>query len=348
MKKSTVGLAPGTLLYEGESKKTRVRVLSYSDKEKFEQEVKDLQELPKLLKSKMIHWVQVCGLGDIQKIQQLGEFFNINTLVLEDVLNHYQRPKIESFDDYDFLTLRRYFLTKGKVNSDQISLLIAPQTIISFQHTEDDIFCDLEGRFAKRRYGRLSRHGSYYLAYALIDFIIDQYFFVQEHFEEKIAKLSEDIHRHQKSSQDVKDRLYTLRMNLLAFRRAILPLAEMADRLLKNPRYIEGKDNIVVYLQDLRDHILHTQDFARTYGETLEGLSSLYFSITADKTNQVMQVLTVITVILMPLTLLAGIYGMNFKYMPELESHWAYPTLIIVMFGIAITIYRFFKRKDWL
>lgn len=347
MKKSTIGLAPGTLVYEGEDTKTHIRIVSYHSEGKEEQVVKNLDELPKLLRSKGIHWVQVRGLGEVEKIKALGDMFSISPLVLEDILNENQRPKIEAGEEYDFLTLKRYFSEKGKVISRQVSLIMTKQIVLSFQHTDESIFHALEGRFEQRRYGRLNQHGASYLAYAIVDFLIDQYFFVQEYFEEKIEALSEDIHKH-RHAEDVKDRLYSLRTQLLSFQKSVLPLSEVADRLLKNPRYIEGNKNIVPYLQDLRDHILHMQDFVRTYGETLESLSSFYFSITADKTNQVMQMLTVITIIFLPLTLLAGIYGMNFHYMPELEIKWAYPILLVVMLLIAIGIYMVFKRKKWL
>jgi magnesium transporter len=347
MKKSTVGLAPGTLLYEGEEKTTEIRLLSYTHEGKAEQIVENISELPKLLQSKMVHWVQVRGVGDLEKMKLLGEALDISNLVLEDVLNKYHRPKVEFFDDYDFVTLRRYFSHKEVIDSDQISLIIMSHVIVSFQHTQENIFSVLEDRFAKRKPGRLSFHGTLYLAYAILDIIIDQYFLVQEYFEEKIETLSVEVHK-QTPQNDIRDRLYLLRTGLLSFRKAVFPLVEMTDRLLKTPRYIEGKNNITIYIQDLRDHILHMQDFVRTYGEMLEGLSSFFFSITADKTNQIMQMLTVITIIFLPLTLLSGIYGMNFQYMPELTQKWAYPVLLGTMLLIASSIYFFFKRKKWL
>lgn len=347
MKKSTVGLAPGTLFYEGEEKITEVRLLSYTKEGKTEQAIEDVSALPDLLQSNMVHWVQVRGVGDMGKMKRLGEVLNISSLVLEDVLNKYHRPKVEFFDDYDFVTLRRYFSLKESIDSDQISLIIMPQVIVSFQHTQENIFFALEERFSRRKVGTLSLHGTRYLAYAILDIIIDQYFLVQEYFEEKIEVLSVEVHK-QVPANDVRDRLYLLRTGLLSFRKAIFPLVEMTDRLLKAPHYIGGKNNITIYLQDLRDHILHMQDFVRTYGEMLEGLSSFFFSITADKTNQIMQMLTVITIIFLPLTLLAGIYGMNFQYMPELGQKWAYPILLGTMLLIANSIYFFFKRKKWL
>ena len=347
MKKSTIGLAPGTLVYEGGEKNTIVEVLLFGTDKTESRKVKKIEDLNDVEKFKGVCWVQVRGMGNVAKIKELGDRFGVSPLVLEDVLNVYHRPKVEVFDGYEFFTLRKYFLLRNKIKSEQISMIRKGNVLISFQHGTEGLFDDLRDRFSNNRLGRLSKHGAPYLAYAVMDFLVDQYLFVQEYFEEKIEELSLDIHKDYQR-KDVRERLYLLRTGLLSFRKAAFPLVDAMDRLVKDSDFMGKDDGMAVYVQDLRDHILHTQDFVRTYAEMLEGLSSFFFSLTADKTNKVMQMLTVITIVFLPLTLLAGIYGMNFKHMPELEWQWSYPMLLLVMLSIAVGIYVFFKKKKWL
>ena len=345
MKRSTIGLAPGTLVYEGKEQKTLFRVLTYDGVSCQEVTTENLDELPLNPEGKKRIWIQVIGLGDVQKLQELGTKLGLSSLLLEDTLSSNQRPKVEFLEGYDFICLRHYALRRKQILSQQVSIFINDAVVVTFQDTFQPLFEPLEMRFAQRQ-SRLQKFGSSYLGYALIDYLVDQYFLVQEFLEEVIEQLSRDIHLQKGTS--VRDELYRVRMELLSFRKFLLPLSEIVDRFLKHKRYVNTAQSIEMYLGDLRDHVLHLQELVKAYTETLESLSTLYFSITADKTNSVMQILTAITITFLPLTFLAGVYGMNFRYMPELEFKWGYPIVWGVMFVIAGLILWIFKKKKWL
>ena len=345
MSKKTIGLSPGTLLASEKAVSTQLNTLYYDGKQCVEKKSQSLKDIPKKIETSHTLWIQVRGLGDIEIIKALGEKFEIYLLTLEDVLNPNHRPKSEFFRTYDFVSLKYGAIKDEKIDIQQIALVRVRNIIISFQSTHDPIFKKLEQRFSEK-HDRLQKHGSPYLMYALLDLLVDKYFLVQDYFEDTIEILSHQIHSD--TSDKTRERLYFVREQLLSFRRSILPLTSLIDQFLQNDHYTKGATSIKIYLQDLKDHILHIQDLVRTYTETLEGLSNLYFSITADKTNKVMQTFTVVTIIFLPLTLLAGIYGMNFRHMPELDFKWAYPALLGIMLCLAILIYILFRRRKWL
>jgi magnesium transporter len=285
----------------------------------------------------------------MEKLQQLGETFSINSLVLEDILNQQQRPKDDIHEYYDFITLRYFSKQKNSILNTQVSLIVRENILFSFQDTPDALFLPLEKRFSIKRKNKPSRILLYkypYLAYAIVDYITDQHFLVQEYLEEQIEHLSQMIL--QDEGNVLRSQIHQLRIELLSFRKAISPLAELVNTMRKSPLFLEQKKSLDIYLNDLNDHVLHLQELMRTHTETLESLSSLYFSITADKTNKTMQVLTAITLTFLPLTFLAGVYGMNFKFMPELSKPWAYPVLLGIMLLIALSIIYFFRKKKWL
>jgi magnesium transporter len=351
MKKSTLGLAPGSLVYEGGSQAMHFRVVSIMEESVIENKVSSLEELLPLIKNKKeVLWVQVIGLGAMEKLQQFGETFSIDTLVLEDILNQQQRPKGDIHEEYDFITLRYFSSTNNEIRNEQISIILRDNILFSFQDTEEALFLPLEKRFAlkrkKKNPSRISLYKYPYLAYAIIDYLTDQHFLVQEHFEEKIEQLSQMIH--QGEEHEIRLQIHQIRIELLSFRKAVLPLSELINTIRKSPQFWEHKKSLDIYLNDLNDHVLHLQELMRTHSETLESLSSLYFSITADKTNKTMQILTAITLTFLPLTFLAGVYGMNFKFMPELDKPWAYPLLLGIMLCIAASILYFFRKKKWL
>lgn len=352
IKKITLGLAPGSLIYEGFSQDMMFRILQIDDANIIETRCNTIKELQEAIqKTSLVTWVQCIGIGDIMKLKELGDAFDINVLTLEDILNPNQRPKTDIHEEYTFISLRAYTKTKEGINNKQVSIIVKENILLSFQDTTDSIFSGLEKRFiTKNKETKSSRIITYrypYLTYAIIDFLIDQHFRIQEYFEERIEHLSQMIYH--EANDNLRSQIHSLRMELLSFRKSVLPLVNLVDTLHSNQEYPMGKKkSIDIYLNDLKDHVIHLQDLVRTYTETLESLTSLYFSIVAEKTNQTMQVLTAITLTFLPLTFLAGLYGMNFKYMPELDKPWAYPLLLIVMLCIAISILWFFRKKKWL
>ncbi len=345
MRKNTLGLAPGTLIASQKAVPTQIKVLVYNKDQCTEKVVKNVDDLKKIGDPQSTTWIQIQGLGDIEKIKALGELFEINALVLEDILNRNHRPKVEFFGDYDFINVKYSTSERKTLHTQQISIIRIDNVVISFQSTHESVFEKLEQRFSKKQ-SRLQKHGDKYLTYAILDFVIDQYILVQEYFEESIEALSHEIHV--SANEKTREKLYLIRKQLLSFQHAVIPLLGLVDQLLQHPDYTDGRTSIKIYLQDLRDHVLHIQDVVRTYTGMLEGLSSLYFSITAERTNKVMQVLTMVTIIFLPLTLLAGIYGMNFQYMPELHWKLGYPLLLVLMLCVVGGILYLFKRKKWL
>lgn len=346
MKKSNVGLAPGTLVYEGQKQKTDIQLQVFHKTKKEEKRVEKMQELEGVLKTTAPCWIQVTDLGDMNKIRELGKLFKINSLVLEDIVSEDQRPKIEFHENYDFITLKYFIISSsGELTTHQISLVVGNNYVISFQEQGESLFQPLEKRF-KNTQSEILVHKSAYLAYAIMDLIVDQYFIVQENIEAKIESLSRDINN--SNCKNTREDLYSLRTVLLRFQRGILPLTEIVTRMSKSDHYVGGSKSIILYLEDLHDHVIHIQELVKTYTEILEGVSSLYFSLATDRTNKVVQILTAITITFLPLTLIAGIYGMNFRNMPELGWEWGYGMVLGGMVFIAGGILWCFKRKGWL
>lgn len=345
MKKSTIGLAPGTLIYDGPQQKTHFCLWTFRENSIEKKEGETLQTVLKKRDPSAISWLQITGLGDLKKIQAVGETFAINRLMLEDVLNQNQRPKVEFSDTGDFLVVKRLVLSRNEMHVQQLSFFWSQNLIISFQDSQEPHFEKLVERFEKKR-SRLFRLGTPYLGYALLDFLVDEYFWMEELLEKDLEEIAREMAPG--NSHESQTLLHEIRVELLAFRRSVLPLVEMIDQLMKHHRYTEGKQSLKPYLMDLQDHVLQVTEFIRTYSDTLESLSNLAFSLTAEKTNSVMKVLTALTITFLPLTFLAGIYGMNFKYMPELDLAWAYPAVLVAMLVIAVTILLIFRWKRWI
>ena len=347
MKKSTVGLAPGTLVYEGTKRKTDIHLITYTKSRPTKKKQVEVDDLKTIQKGRAIYWIQVTDLGDMEKIKALGEFFQINHLVLEDILSEDQRPKVETHEGFDFITLKNFIInSRGYLQSHQVSLIVGKNYVISFQEQASGAFNPIESRFEHAR-AVFFQHQAQYLAYAIMDFIVDQYFIIQERLEERTEKLAKAINDPSQTGK-VQEKLYYLRTDILDFQKGTLPLVEVMNRLRKLPQYNEEHNSMKVYLDDLNDHVLQIQELIKTYTEILESLASLYFSLATDRTNKVIQVLTAITITFLPLTLIAGIYGMNFKSMPELEWQYGYEGALGLMFLIASSILYFFKRKNWL
>ena len=347
MKKSNIGLAPGTLVYEGGKQKTDIHLITYTKSRPPQKKNVEVEDLKSISKGRAIYWIQVTDLGDMEKICALGELFHINHLVLEDILSEDQRPKMEIHDDFNFITLKSFVLdSRGVAGGHQVSLIVGENYVISFQEQRDDVFALLEGRSIAAR-NVFFEHKASYLAYVIMDFIVDQYFLVQGQLEERTERLAKSINDPGLIGK-LHEKLYYLRTDILDFQKGTLPLLEVTNRFRKFFLCVDEGSSMKVYLDDLNDHVLQIQELIKTYTEILESLASLYFSLATDRTNKVVQVLTAITITFLPLTLIAGIYGMNFKSMPELEWSWGYGGVLGVMFLIATMILWFFKRKNWL
>lgn len=347
-KQSKAGLAPGTLVHVGEKKAERIviRLWAYNSEELIEKELQTLDEcLAFKDKPGMNLWINVDGLDQIEVIEKLGSYFKIHPLTLEDVLNTGQRPKMEDYDSYIYTVLKMMLLDTEMedILIDQVSIIIGPGYILSFQEREGDVFDPLRERL-KNPNSRLRKAGVDYLAYGLIDAVIDNYFLILEHFGEKIEYLEDELVRDPNPSTLKTVQKYKRDMILL--RKSVWPLRELISGLQKVESELI-KETTQIYLRDLYDHTIQVIDSIEAFRDILSSMVDVYLSSISNRMNDIMKVLTIIATIFIPLTFVAGVYGMNFDYMPELRWRWGYPVVMMSMALIGIIMFLYFKKRRW-
>lgn len=341
------GLSPGTLLHVGERKveDIKITVMDYNETDFREINVDDIEACGHYTETDSITWINISGIHDVQIIQQLGTCFKLHPLVLEDVLNTEQRPKMDDFDDYLFLVLKMVYpdVAHQGIQYEQISFIIGPSYVISLQEVEEDVFDSVRERIRHGK-GRIRRQGSDYLAYTLMDMVVDQYFKILEDLGEQIETLQDAvIEDPEPSSLAV---IQNLKKEILFLRKSIWPLREIINALTRGESELI-RDETVIYLRDVYDHTIQIIDNIETFRDMLSGTLDIYLSNVSNRMNEVMKVLTIMATIFIPMTFVAGIYGMNFKYMPELEWPWSYPILWLLLITIFSVMVLWFKRKKW-
>ncbi|UCE26648.1 MAG: magnesium/cobalt transporter CorA [Candidatus Coatesbacteria bacterium] len=342
------GRPPGTLIHVGEQKidRARVTVIDYDESSVNEYELGDIEECFPFRDTATVTWINVDGVHDIEVIQKLGDCYGIHPLVLEDVVNTNQRPKLEEFDDYVFLVLKMLLLNEEerRPEFEQVSIILGPNFVVSFQEREGDVFESVRERIRSGK-GRIRRGGADYLAYALLDSIVDGYFVVLETFGEYIEALEEELLTD--PERKTLQRLNDMKREVIFLRKSVWPLREVISALQREESALV-EDTTRVYLRDVYDHTIQVIDTVETFRDMLTGMLDVYLSGVSNRMNEVMKVLTIIATIFIPLTFIAGVYGMNFTFMPELGWHWGYPITLLVMVVIGILMVVFFKRKKWL
>ncbi|AKB22248.1 magnesium/cobalt transporter CorA [Methanosarcina sp. WH1] len=347
-KQLQVGLAPGTLVYVGEKKAERIVIslCAYNGEELIEKELQTVGEcLTFKDKPGMNLWVNVDGLDQIEVIEKLGSYFNIHPLTLEDVLNTGQRPKMEDYDSYIYTVLKMILLDEEReeIIMDQVSIILGSNYILSFQEREGDVFDPVRDRL-KNPASRLRKNGVDHLAYSLIDAIVDNYFLILEHFGEEIEDLEEKL--------IVNPTPETMRMiqkhkrDMIILRRSVWPLRELINSLQRAESGLI-KESTQIYLRDIYDHTIQVIDSIEAFRDILSSMVDVYLSSLSNRMNDIMKILTIIATIFIPLTFVAGVYGMNFDYMPELRWHWGYPVVMLGMALIGISMFLYFKKKRW-
>jgi len=342
------GRPPGTLIHVGERKTDQVRVtaIDYDESSVNEHELDDIEECFPFKDTATVTWINVDGIHDTDVIQKLGDCYGIHPLVLEDVVNTSQRPKLEEFDDYVFLVLKMLLLNEEerRPEFEQVSIVLGQNFVISFQEREGDVFETVRERIRSGK-GRIRRGGADYLAYAFVDSIVDGYFVVLETFGEYIEALEEELvaDPDRKTLQKLND----MKRETIFLRKSIWPLREVISALQREESALV-EDSTRVYLRDVYDHTIQVIDTVETFRDILTGMLDIYLSSVSNRMNEVMKVLTVIATIFIPLTFIAGVYGMNFRFMPELGWRWGYPITWFVMVVIGVLMVVFFKRKKWL
>lgn len=347
-RESEIGLAPGTLVHVGEKKveKVVIRILAYNSEKLIERELETVEECADFRDQPDINlWINIDGLDRVDIIEKLGGYFNIHPLTLEDVLNTGQRPKTEDYESYIYTVLKMMLLDteKEEIIVDQVSIIIGPNYILSFQEREGDVFNPVRERFENPA-SRLRKNGVDYLAYSLIDSVVDNYFLILEHFGDEIEYLEEELVVQPKP--DILKSIQKYKRDMIILRKSVWPLRELINGLQR----VESdliKETTRIYLRDVYDHTIQVIDSVEDFRDILSSMVDIYLSSISYRMNDVMKVLTVIATIFIPLTFIAGVYGMNFEYMPELRWRWGYHAVILGMTIIGVSMFAYFKKRKW-
>lgn len=345
------GAAPGTLITAPDATMTTVRKLAWGGTSPLaEGELEQLDEIPQIVEKHPVSWIDVRGLGDLKKLRQLGDICKLHKLSLEDVVSADQRPKVEEYENYLFLVIRMLEATDTTLAIDQLSMFIFQDHIVTFQSTENDCLEPVRTRIRKGK-NRIRNAGADYLAYAVIDAVIDAYFPVLEEYGQKIENLEGRVLDNPESSLIAE--IHELKRDLIILRRNIWPIRETLNNLIRD-RHPFITDETQIHLRDCYDHALRIIDMIESYRQTCKDLMDLYLSLVSNKMNEVMKVLTVISTIFIPPTFIAGVYGMNFNTevskwnMPELNSALGYPLCVGAMATIALSVIAFLYSRGWL
>ncbi|MBU5484106.1 magnesium/cobalt transporter CorA [Clostridium sp. MSJ-11] len=346
-RKSKIGTAPGTLVHVGEhvSEDVKITRISYN-KENFNRAVyEDIEKCLSSCRDDSINWINIDELHSIEIISDIGKRFSIHPLILEDILNTTQRPKIDIDNNYIYIVVKMLYYDKSikEIKSEQVSLIIFENYILSFQEFEGDVFDDLRRRLELDK-SNIRAKGTDYLAYSLIDSIVDSYFDIIESIGNSIDTI-EDILMSNPSKKTLDD-IYKLKRELIFLRNSIWPLREVLAKLVKS-EYELIEDKTVMFLRDVYDHTIEIVDIIETYRDILSGMLDTYLSSVSNKTNEIMKVLTIFSTIFIPLSFLTGIYGMNFEYMPELKFKYGYLIFWIITIACTLSMIHYLRRKRW-
>lgn len=347
-KRKKTGLPPGSIVFTGDQKveKAIIHYLQYDANNLEEKRLDTFNQIEKQtpLEHK-VHWFDVRGLHDTALLELFGKTFSIHPLALEDVADIHQRPKYEEYLDGHFIVIQALALDQvsKEVKTEQVSIFFRKGLLISFQETESDLFDGIRKRLQNPN-TRIRQKNSDYLCYTLMDNIVDHYYTLLD----GIGDLTEEIEEQLITNPDyeIKKRIHHLKKEILLVKKSIGPFREAINQFSKSDSLFTDETSHI-YARDLYDHVVQIMDMVETYRDVLHGLQDLYLSEISFKMNQVMQILTIITTIFVPLSFLAGLYGMNFVNMPELQSKNGYYVLLAVMFFIFLGSLFFFKRKKW-
>jgi len=342
------GLPPGALIHIGRKKaeKIKISVLAYDEFQFEEKEAKTIEECFPLKDKPTITWINIDGLHQVDIIEKIGENLDLHPLLLEDILNTEQRPKIEEFETYIYTVLKiLYFDEKtNEISSEQISIIFGSNFVISFQEEESDFFDSIRERIRSGK-GRTRKMGADYLAYSLMDAIVDSYFIILEKLGENIENIEETMIANPTPS--TLRAIHTLKRKMISLRKSVWPLREVVSALERSDSQLID-DHTQIYLKDVYDHTIQVIDTVETFRDMLSGMLDIYLSSISNRMNEIMKVLTIIATIFIPLTFIAGVYGMNFEYMPELKWRWGYSAIWTVMITIGVSMLIYFRKRKWI
>lgn len=341
------GAAPGTVEHIGERHMDEIKITvhDYDDAHLQEIPIDKIQKVQPYLDDPSKTWIKVRGLHDIEQLKSIWNFFELHPLIQEDIVHTAQRPKVESYENCLFFVLRMltYSEEEQRLRAEQISVVLGKNYVMSFQETDTDYFKPVLDRLSVEG-SRIRSNKTDYLTYALIDTVVDHYYGIIEHLAEEIERLEDELLND--PEDHILREIHKIRREIIYFRKSVWPLRDAINTAIRDEsKFID--DNTKIYLRDVYDHMIQVIDNIENYRDMVLGLHDMYMSHVSNKMNEVMKVLTIIATIFIPLTFIAGIYGMNFSNMPELSWSWGYPVSLGVMGIIAVIMILYFKRKGW-
>ena len=335
--KRSIGSAPGSLIYTGNKrhKKVSIDLYQYNSSSYKKIKTENTSKVFSSLNKNQVNWININGIHKIDLIEKIGEYFSLHSLLLEDILTIDQVPKFEEYDDYLFFTL--------KIEQEHISFILGKNYVISFQEKEGDIFNSIRIRIEQNK-GKARKMGADYLFYLLIDTVVDYYYLILDKIEDQIDNIEDEItiDSYKTSLNDI----IKIRKEIILLKRASLPLRDAVRKLNSSETKLFNR-NIQRYINDLLDHLNHIIQEIEIQRDIITGLIDLNNTNLNNKMNSIMKMLTIIATIFIPLTFIAGIYGMNFKFMPELEWDFGYPFILGIMFIIGVIMFIYMKKKKW-
>ncbi len=341
------GLPPGTLVHIGEQKTEQIKItlIDYDEASYQEKELASVQECLPFRDQPTRTWINIDGLHQVEAIERIGKHFGLHPLVLEDIVSTEQRPKLEDFGQYIFIVTKMlsHEQTSQQVITEQVSMVLGANFILTFQEGAKDDFIPIRQRI-KSGNGRMRGMGADYLLYALLDAIVDNYFVILEKLGEQIETLEETLLTNPTQAQ--LKAVHKLRREFILMRKSIWPLRDVVATLERRESPLI-KNTTTIYLRDLYDHIARVIDTVENYRDLVSVLLDIYLSSLSNKLNEVMKTLTIITTIFIPLSFIAGVYGMNFEHMPELKWAWSYPLVLVAMVLLGVAMVFYFKKRKW-
>lgn len=349
MRRPPAGAHPGHFVIDPEWPKPRVRIVAYRPDnvdEHFEPDSTcDLKRIRGYLDTHTVTWVDIQGLGDADFLHRVADFFELHPLAIADVVNVPQRPKAETYNGYMFLITKMVTMEEdGGVNIEQVSAFLGPNYLLTFQEQYGDVFDPVRERI-RNPSTRIRGEGADYLAYAVLDAVVDGYYPALEQLGERLLLMEEDA-LDSPTTEAIKE-TNKVRRTLLSIRRVVWPQREAINSLIRDPSPLIN-DRVRIFLRDAYDHCAQSSDLLESYRELLNGVANLHLTALSNKTNDVMKMLTIVATIFIPLTFMTGIYGMNFEYMPELQQRWAYPAFLMAMGLVALGMVFYFKTRGLL
>jgi magnesium transporter len=341
------GLPPGSLVHVGEvhEHEHKITVIDYNKSTLSKRTIKSIDELLPYQNTDTVTWVIIDGLKDVSVIDAIGWHFGIHALILEDILNTHQRPKFEEFDDYLYIVLKALSLAdEFNVEYEQVSLLLLDKFVFTFKEKPDEIFDPLFNRLNNDK-SQIRNLGTDYLTYVIMDTIVDEYFALQDSFDELIETVEDDLLTN--PSAQTLNTIQKIKRELIYLRRSVSPLRELLAAIQRSESPLLN-DKTKRYFGDIYDHVIRVTEAMESYRDLIAGMLDIYLSSVSNKMNETMKILTVFASIFIPLTFIAGVYGMNFEYMPELKWKWGYPALWAVFIGVSVFLLSFFKKRNWL